>query len=100
MVQNDVDTNKHEDFNLMFTNHRKRMEYQGPKNPLNRDSKSPKQRSIIKIYCKKHAKTPKKEFVFSTYWRHNNAILKMKLNHLSISIGQGNQLVPLLPSAP
>ncbi len=24
----------------------------------------------------------------------------MKLNHLSISIGQGNQLVSLLPSAP
>ncbi len=24
----------------------------------------------------------------------------MKLNHLSISTGQGNQMVPLLPSAP
>ncbi len=34
------------------------------KYPLKRDSKSTKQRSIIKITCKKHAKTPKKDLRF------------------------------------
>jgi hypothetical protein len=34
------------------------------KYPLKRDIKSTKQRSIIKIYCKKHPKTPKKDLRF------------------------------------
>ncbi len=44
----------------------RRMEYtlQGQKYPLKRVCKSSKQRSIIKIYCKKHAITPKKDFRF------------------------------------
>ncbi len=42
--------------------------------PLRRDSKGTKQRSIIKIYCKKTCKNTKTGFVFSTYWRHNSAI--------------------------
>jgi hypothetical protein len=34
------------------------------KYPLKRDSKSTKQRSIFKIYCKKYAKTPKQNVRF------------------------------------
>jgi hypothetical protein len=96
-----VVTSKHEDFNLMFTNHRKEdgIYPSRKENILQRDSKSTKQRSIIKDLYKNIWKH-QKEFTFSTYWRHNRAILKMKLNCLSISTGQGNRLVPLLPSAP
>jgi hypothetical protein len=35
--------------------------------PVKRDSKSTKQRSIIKIYCKKTYKNTKTVFTFSTY---------------------------------
>ncbi len=41
-------TRKHEDCNLVLTNHGK----EDGIYPLKRDSKSTKQRSIIKIYCK------------------------------------------------
>jgi hypothetical protein len=47
MVQTVV-TSKHEDYNLVFTNHGK----EDGIYPLKRDSKSTKQRSIIRIYCK------------------------------------------------
>jgi hypothetical protein len=66
MVQTNVDTNKHEDFNLVFTNRGKEEEisYEDEIYHLKRDSKSTKQRSVIKIYCKKHAKTLKKDLHF------------------------------------
>jgi hypothetical protein len=67
MVQTNVDTNKHEEYNLVFTNHVKEDGIHPPrtkKYPLKRDSKSTKQRSIIKIYGKKHAKTPKMHLHF------------------------------------
>jgi hypothetical protein len=51
----------------VFTNHRKEDEINPPrtkKYPLKRDSKSTQKRSIIKIYCKKHTKTPKKDLHF------------------------------------
>jgi hypothetical protein len=70
MVQTNVDINKHEDFNLVFTNHGKEdgIYPPGTKKILSkRVSKSTKQRSIIKIYCKKTCKNTKKGFAFSTY---------------------------------
>ena len=101
MVQTNVVTSKHEDCNLVFTNHGKEYGLYPPRkeNILQRNNKSTKQWSIIKDLYKIHVKTST-GFTFSTYWRHNSAISKIKLNHLSISTGQGNQLVPLLTSAP
>ncbi len=88
-----VVTSKHEDFNLMFTNHRKGDGIY----PLKRDSKSQNkdQRSIVTT-CKNICKG----FANSTYWEHNSAIQRWNLINPSISTGQGNQLVSLLPSAP
>ncbi len=65
----------------MFTNHGK----EDGIYPLKKsDSKAQNkdQRSIVTTY-----KNTYKGFVFSTYLEHNSAILKMKLDHLSISTG-------------
>ncbi len=66
MVQTKVDTKDMKIVILCLQTTDRRMEYtlQGQKIPSKRDSKSTKQRSIIKIYCKnmqKHQK-PKKDF--------------------------------------
>jgi hypothetical protein len=92
MVQTVV-TSKYEGCNLMFTNHRK----EDGIYPLKQDSKAQDkdQRSMVTT-----CKNTYKGVAFSTYCRHNQCYIKMKLNHLSISSGQGNQMVPLLPSAP
>ncbi len=66
MVQTVV-TSKHEDCNLVFTNHGK----EDGIYPLKRDSKAQNkdQRSIVTT-----CKNTYKGFVFSTYWEHNSAI--------------------------
>jgi hypothetical protein len=67
MVQTNVDTNKHEDFNLMFTNHGKEDGIYPPvmkKYPLKRNSKNTKQRSIIMIIVKNMQKHQKKDLHF------------------------------------
>ncbi len=62
-----VVTSKHEDCNLMFTNHQK----EDGIYPLKRDSKpqNKDQRSIVTT-----CKNTYKGVVFSTYWRHSSAI--------------------------
>ncbi len=64
-----VVTSKHEDFNLMLTNHRK----EDGILPLKRDSKAQNkdQRSIVTT-----CKNTYKGFAFSTYWEHNSAIYR------------------------
>ncbi len=102
MVQTKSRHQRHKDCNILCTNHGKKdgiYPLRTKKYPLKSGSKSTEQRSIIKIYCKNMQKH-QKGFAFSAYWGHNSAILKMKLNHPSISTGQSNQLVPLLLSAP
>jgi hypothetical protein len=61
-----VDTNKHEDLNLMFANHGKEDKIYPLRTKIlsKRDSKSTKQRSITKDLCKKHVKTSKRIHVF------------------------------------
>ncbi len=88
-----VVTSKHEEFNLMFTNHGK----EDGIYPLKRDNNAQNkdQRSIVTT-CKNTCKG----FAFSTYWEHNSAIQRWNLINPSISTRQGNQLVSLLPSAP
>ncbi len=63
MVKLKVDTNKHEDLNLVFANHRKEdgISSEEKKYPQKIDSKSTKQRSImaspvIKKLCRKKTK--------------------------------------------
>jgi hypothetical protein len=67
-----VVTSKHEDCNLMFTNHRKEDKIY----PLKIDSKAQNkdQRSIVTT-----CKNPCKGFVFSTYWGHNSGIQRWNL---------------------
>ncbi len=67
-----VVTSKHEDFNLMFTNHGK----EDGIYPLKRDSKAQNkdQRSIVTT-----CKNTYKDLAFSTYWEHNSAIHRWNL---------------------
>jgi hypothetical protein len=67
MVQTNVDTNKHKDVNLVFTNHGKEDEIpsEDEKYALNRDSKSTKQRSLIKDQYKHMQKHQKRICVFN-----------------------------------
>ncbi len=68
MVQTNVDTNKHEDFNLVFTNHGKEDRIYPPrtKTPSKKRLQKHKQRSILG-YIVKTCKKTKKGCVFSTY---------------------------------
>ena len=79
----------------MFTNHGK----EDGIYPLKRDSKAQNKDQQFKIYCKNMQKHTKKDLQFQLI-EDIIVLLKMKLNHPSISTGQGNQLVSLLPSAP
>jgi hypothetical protein len=67
-----VVTSKHEDFNLVFTNHGK----EDGIYPLKRDSKAQNkdQRSIVTT-----CKNTYKGFAFWTYWEHNSAIYRWNL---------------------
>jgi hypothetical protein len=77
------------------------MEYtlQVQKYPLKEIAKAQNKVQQLRIYIKTCENIEKRIYIFNLL-KNISAVLKMKLNHLSIYTGQGNQLVPLLPSAP
>jgi hypothetical protein len=69
MVQTKSRHHRHEDFNLVFTNHGKEdiiYPLRTKKILLKRDSNTAQTKIIDKIYCKK-CKNTRKEFAFETY---------------------------------
>ncbi len=92
----DLNTNKHDDWNLVFAHHKKEVEMF----PLTTIEIAEAQRKDqeLKVYFKKNAKFPKKNICFQLI--EDTKVLCNNGKHSKISKAKGSQLVSPLPPTP